>query len=129
MKLDYDCIRDVLLSMEEITSLNDNCLFEAIGFYDIMDSLKKRECDYDFKNVYYSIIKMEEAEYITAFWSNEKLRDIGDLRYFFIYDITIKGHEYLNSVRNPKIWEKIKKSAVSLTLSIIPVIAEKLLLN
>lgn len=54
---------------------------------------------------------------------------IGDLRYYFVYDITLKGHEYLNSVRNPKVWKTIKKSAESLTLFLIPIIAEKLILK
>ena len=54
-------------------------------------------------------------------FSNEKID-------FVILDITYAGHQYLNSVRDPGVWGKLKSTAKSLTFSVVTQAAEKILL-
>ncbi|MDE5570390.1 MAG: DUF2513 domain-containing protein [Ruminococcus sp.] len=122
MKLNYDCVRDVLLTIEEITGLDDSLLFEPVCFYDIASNLSQ----YDDKETLYTILKLSEAEYIKTKWMNEKQENFHD---YMVFDITFKGHEYLNSIRNPKVWNTIKNGAVALSMSLIPKLAETFVLN
>ena len=98
MKLNYDCIRAILLTLESYP-------------YDY-------ECDID--QLYSDIPKFskEEIQYCTC-----KLYDINYIEGFVftadgcspyvssISDITFAGHEFLNSIREPEIWKKTKNIA------------------
>lgn len=122
MKLNYDCVRDVLLTIEEITGLDDELSFETIGFYDIVSHLSQ----YDDKEIYYTILKLSEADYIKTEWLDDKQKNFN---FYFVFDITFKGHEYLNSIRNQTVWNAIKKSAIGLSMTLIPKLAEAYVLN
>ena len=122
MKLNYDCVRDVLLTMEDITGLNDDLSFETIGLYDIASHLSQ----YDDKEICYTILKLSEAEYIKTEWRDSN-KD--NFYFYFVFDITFKGHEYLNSIRNQNVWNAIKKGAIGLSMSLIPKLAESYVLN
>ena len=93
MRLNYNCVRDVLITIEEITGLSDNFLLESVGFYDIVANLSQ----YDDKEIYYTIQKLDEAGYIRTGWIGDNHKDF---MYYMVYDITFKGHEYLNSIRS-----------------------------
>lgn len=123
MKLNYDCIRDVLLTTEELTGLKDNLLFECIGLYDVASQLEQ----YDIKEIFYTVLKLDEAGYIKSGWLDDK--ESTNYMFYMVYDITFKGHEYLNSIRNSKVWEYIKKGAAALSMSIIPKLAEQYVLS
>lgn len=122
LKLNYDCVRDVLLTIENIAELDDNLLFKPICFYDITSNLSQ----YEEKEIYYTILKLSEAEYIKTEWADKKQENFS---FFFVFDITFKGHEYLNSIRSPKVWNSIKNGAAALSMSLIPQLAETFVLN
>lgn len=122
MKLNYDCVRDVLIALEDMTGPKDDFSFESIGLYDLASRLS----EYDNKEIYYTIIKLNEAEYITTGWLGD---NHNDYMYYMVYDITFKGHEYLNSVKSLKVWNAIKKGAIGLSMSLIPKLAESYVLS
>lgn len=94
MKLKPDIVRDLLLTLE-----SDLKLDSSMGFTDLMltESLRK----YDMDDVKYTIDKLSEAELIKA---------QSDYRSVVVEDITYKGHEYLNTVRDGEVWGKTKSA-------------------
>lgn len=122
MRLNYDCVRDVLLTIENIAGLDDKLLFKPICFYDIASNLSQ----YDDKETLYTILKLSEAEYIKTEWKDKKQENF---YFYMVFDITFKGHEYLNSIRNQKVWNAIKNGAAALSMSLIPQLAETFVLN
>lgn len=116
MKLNYDCVREVLLKIEEACGL-----FEQVSASNVVNSLS----DYNSNDVIYSILKMEEAKYIAV---NNIAADVDnagfDADYYYITDITFAGHEYLNSVRDSKIWASVKREISSLSSVSLPIIQQ-----
>lgn len=98
MKLDAECVRSVLLELEE----------KPLGVY-LPDDLSESFSKYGMENVEYAILKLNEAGYIRAGIS-ETLS--GDYEIFGILDITFNGHEFLNSIRSPSVWERLKDSTL-----------------
>ena len=94
MKLDLDCVRDILLSIEK----------RSYGETVLPNSLSE-ELKYDSEVINYALLKLCEADFIDA--------HVLELDGVFpsvtqIYDITFAGHEFLNNVRANKIWSKTK---------------------
>lgn len=97
MKLKIECVKDV---MEELESL-------PIGSHALSDfpqSIQK----YGPEDVLYTIVKLAEANYINS--THSRTLD-GRPHIGSIYDLTFSGHEFLNSIRTPGVWERIKAAA------------------
>lgn len=100
MKINYDCIRDIMITLE-------NELQPGNEFQISLDELSdKFFSDYLKEDVGYSLIKLKEAEYIDAVLVYDDLWEIFDV---VCRDITFDGHKYLDAVRNSSIWADIKK--------------------
>ena len=97
MKLKIECVRDV---MEELESL-------PIGAHEVA-TLEKTISKHGREDVLYTVTKLSEASYINAeyFRTMDGRPHIGA-----IYDLTFSGHEFLNSIRTPGVWERIKGAA------------------
>lgn len=116
MKLDYDCVRELLLTLESGLVMESNLAYPQISLKEVCDLMT----DYNKEEIVYTTIKLIEADFISAY--NMKA-DNGIINIFY-YDITFSGHQYLNSIRNSKVWETIKKKSASLTFGIIEKLAE-----
>ncbi len=121
MRINYDCIRDILITLEnELQPGND---FQ-ISLNDLSD---KFFSDYLKEDVGYSLIKLKEAGYIDAVLIYDDLWEVFDV---ICRDITFDGHTYLNSVRNSSLWSDIKKkcrdNAIDLSFATIINIAATL---
>lgn len=94
MKLDVDCVRDVMLELESF----------PIGCYHINSfskSIDKHGCEI----VLYTLTKLIEADFINA--GTTRTMD-GILHIGGIVDLTFKGHQFLETIRENKIWSKTK---------------------
>ncbi len=112
MKLDPECVRDVLLYLESNLGYVDryDCGLEhsEITFKTIADDLSK-EHDYDTDSVNYAIEKLLEVGFIT---SNKQARGNNNtILYAPISDITWNGHQFLNNIRKQSIWDATKSGA------------------
>ena len=116
MKLNPDCIRDVLLYLEENLGYTDNQV--SMEHKEItIHKIKTDVCEkYSHTNVdvQYSIEKLYEIQYIT-------MRNIQyDSRKYIvsgnINDITWNGHNFLNNVRPKSVWDATKAGASKLGL-------------
>jgi hypothetical protein len=95
MKLNPDCMRDILLVMEDagyLEELSPSTVYEALP-------------DYAEDEINYSIIKLKEAGFIDAI-IREYNNGLAILR---LDDITYTGHQFLADVRSDNVWNDIKE--------------------
>lgn len=97
MKLQIECVKDVL---EELEGL-------PIGAH-TLGSFPKSIEKHGPEDVLYTLVKLSEAEYINAKYlrTMDRRPHLGS-----IFDLTFVGHEFLNSIRTPGVWERIKGAA------------------
>lgn len=99
MKLNNDCIRDVLLILEE------NCTFDNVFIYDCEEPVPQLLSKYSHDEIIYHIHQCEMAGLIVGV----SYYDGGDS--LSISDLSPSGHEYLANIRSDNIWNKTKKVA------------------
>lgn len=129
MKLDYDCVRDILLSLEELIQYGENMETTPVSFETLLkhDLIK----NYSKQSVIYCSEKLEEASFINA----RIIYADGGILGAYYSSITFEGHQYLDSIRSNALWNKVKASfiekGISLTFDLImscaPQIAIKML--
>lgn len=99
MKLNPDCIRDILLSVEDSTDST------RIFRYSKDSNKHERLSKYDHNTVYYHMKQCNMSDYFVGY----QPCDAGDL--IIIRDLTPKAHEFIANIRKNPIWEKIKDIA------------------
>lgn len=108
MKLNYDCVRDVLLYIEEnieYINTDNNLAHKSLNFGQVIKGLPK----YEKNDVIYSIEKLFEARFIvlTSLYRNNS----GEITKAQIADITWNGHDFLNNIREEVVWDATKIAA------------------
>ena len=89
MKLNHDCVRDLLLYIEENSSYNERLHLNTI-------TIK----DYSTENIIYTADKLIEAGYLDCIRSvlmNSRMPDIK------VKSITYEGHKFLDNIRDNKV--------------------------
>lgn len=123
MKLDTNCVRDVLLAIEELQRVfvNDDgdVEKEALWINDLYAALP----GYGREVVFYTLYNLEQAGYIdlTVQWIS------GCVNMCAINHMTYEGHEFLESIRDSRQWTSVKKGLVAVrnySLSAISSVAE-----
>lgn len=99
MKLNIDCVRDVLLEIESLP------LSEPINSHDLAIRLK----DYNYDDVIYSIKKLNDEKFIEAL-NTSTLTDCS----FIIKELSWDGHQLLDTIRPQKVWDSTKEKIKSL---------------
>lgn len=98
MKRDMDLIRTILLKVEADPT------FDGLSQTTNIDAARLGIIDHSEKEVTYHIVQLIEAGLLAG---NMKLAGISCL--VVIHKLTWAGHDFLDTVRDPKIWEKTKK--------------------
>lgn len=98
MKLNIDCVRDVLLEFEEF----------PMGNYNV-SSFAKTVGKYGHENTLYALAKLYEANYINGDIAAD---EGGYYHCLVIYDITFYGHEFLSTIRHPNVWQRLKDATL-----------------
>ena len=112
MKLNQECVRDLLLYLEENLEAND-----------IID-IKEIDLNYSKEELFYTAQKLGEAYYIdfnahTAFIENSTIKTI-----------TWDGHQFLDNIRDSEIWKKTKSASskfASVSISFLGRIASEII--
>lgn len=118
MKLNYDCIRDIMLSTEEL------------GFQEKLNLERYKEYSnlskYSYEEIQYNALKLHEGQYIKGIKSSASNVTV-ILR---IYDLTLEGHDLLNSMRSNTVFAKAKdrisKTVGSVTLATLKSVCLKI---
>lgn len=116
MKLNYDCVRSVLLSLEQAIQIDDDMRIVPVNVASLFEMVSA----YENQDILYSVEKLSEAGYITASFQYAG----GCFTDGFVSAIIYSGHEFLESVRNCKRWGKVKSVLVKLGAISLPIICE-----
>lgn len=123
MELNHKCIRDVLLAAEEMCCYDSGLINKRISLEDFLknDRLKS----YTREDVFYSIQRLGEGNYLE--YSHKY--SSGGLYLCFVHNLTLSGHEYLESIRNSKVFDtvmdKVNEIDGGATIEIVKAIAIK----
>lgn len=106
MKLNPDCIRDVLLYLESELEVDlENHNFTTISLKQINNHFENIYMEED---IWYTVYNLREMRYISG-----NLGDAGRKLMMFceIDNITPYGHQFLNTIRPRSIWDATKSGA------------------
>lgn len=119
MRLNPDCMRDILLVVEENLQLNG-----SLPMSDLLPLLP----GYSKDEITYTCLKLNEANLLNIF----KVDYPGGAFVNDICEITYNGHQFLENIRNQSTWETVKQKLSLLGSSSVPVImsvASQVILN
>lgn len=112
MKLDPNCVRDVLLEIEKL------------GFYETTnpDKLHDVLSDYSVEQLTYTCLKLGEGEFITL----DTFRGMGSYQPGIkcVVGMTYKGHEFLEKIRPKLAWDKVLSAAKDVGMFSLDVMAK-----
>lgn len=123
MKYNIDCVRKVLLSLEENLKLikdeDGDFEYNKVRLQQLFSLLTPK---YTEEDILYTLEILNEAEYIDAYFQ------MGDgtikTKCVFVTSITYKGHEFLENIRDNKNWQKLKKVGKEIGSCAISVLGE-----
>lgn len=92
MELNYDCIRDVLLAVEKVTTFD-----KSFTLYNNLENLQQ----YTIEELQYHLRQCDSAGFLYKYQS---FMD-GNIS---VLDLSFQGHEFLHSIRTDKVWFKTK---------------------
>lgn len=110
MKLNQDCVRDILLELEKKLDLNTQLFKNDLLMF---SSYEK----YGEKDFFYTLLKLTEAGYLNAKITAGANNPVFSVN---ISSISWEGHKFLDSVRDNEVWKQTKSiiskfSSVSIT--------------
>ncbi|MGW7932141.1 DUF2513 domain-containing protein [Staphylococcus xylosus] len=98
MELKHDLLRNIMLDIE---SSNEPEMFEANTLFP----------KYGKTDVLYTLTKLMEAQYINS----EPVYYEGRIQDYRCMDLTFSGHEFLDNIRDEKVWAEVKKTTKQLS--------------
>lgn len=122
MKLNHNCIRDVLLQLEKmlVCSQEHACFcFNTVTIDELYESFSG---EYSKEDIFYVVYNLTQAEYIESHFSTANSFIIG----CSISNITYSGHEFLSNIRDDSVWKNTKNVVSkfsSVSLNIISTVA------
>lgn len=126
MRLNHNCVRDVLLFIEEKQEIGS-----ALHLSDFLNLNNKKSDNnrlnkYDNETIEYTLMKLDETGYLNDYCCISQYQLIE----FDVTSITWKGHKFLDTIRDPKIWKTTQTVAAhleSVSISLISNIASNVL--
>ena len=103
MKLNYDCVRDVMLYLERNLNFGSPIRDTNINL------------NYNIEDVRYSLLKLHEINYLDG--SVSKYMD-GEYS-VITSDITFYGHKFIGEIQSDTIWDKTKSVSKDLGIQTI----------
>ena len=101
MKFEPELVRDILLDIEELHQYPEPFVFSS-------NSKFKRANKYETNTIVYHCKLLSEAGFIN--WS-PTFDGSNSLYNAFVHGMTYQGHQFLDSVRSPKVWRETKSVA------------------
>ena len=123
MVLNVDCVRAVLMQVEELTKVEvqDDGLVALEPFS--INALYENLPSYSHEDIYYSVLMLSEAEYLLM----EETHVMGGVIGCFIVRLTYQGHEFLGKIKDSDHWSLVHRAFPAIrdySLSAISAIAE-----
>lgn len=115
MKLNQDCLRDLMLELEDKLFINTHIYTDEFRTLEIFNK-------YSDEDVYYSLKQLIKMGLIDGSTKNQAATV--QPYYIDVYDIEPKGHEFLNNVRDENVWKETKKRISKFASVSIPVLQQ-----
>lgn len=116
MKLDHNCIRAILLYSEEHIGLDENLGWQPLNLEDYCDALPK----YSRQEIAYTLCLLDEAGYVDTHIIDAD----GGICDINVYRLTYSGHEFIDTIRSNKIWNRIASAISTIGSASLPIIQE-----
>lgn len=118
MKLDLNCIRDTLITLEKWLVLNDELKFVYLSLEEICKSSEMLK--YSTPDVAYTLVMLKEADFINAVidYGYNGICELDVIR------LTFAGHQFLDIIRPQTTWDKIHDVSEKTGLKSISTIME-----
>ncbi|NPC90989.1 DUF2513 domain-containing protein [Bacillus sp. WMMC1349] len=116
MKLDHDCVREILLELEEKLTLNDQLNTSEVRELQTVQKFGE-------ETSFYAILKLIDANFIEG----KAIRSDDSLSGLILGHLTWDGHVFLDNIRETSIWEATKektKGLASISVSLMAGIAQ-----
>lgn len=115
MKLNLDCIRQILLCVEEHTGLRKACFFIDSGLEESEIMIGNSPIPFpDYQSKLLEKFSNDELIYHLNYCVESDLLTTNEsygLYQIFIMDLTPKGHDFLENIRDSKVWSNVKDIA------------------
>ncbi|NRT76353.1 DUF2513 domain-containing protein [Clostridium beijerinckii] len=118
MHLNIDCVRDILLTVEN----------NEFGNHFKLTKLCEKIPNYTQDEIHYACLKLYEGEYLDLNTLNIIDQTMPTIK--SINDLTFQGHEFLENIKSTSNWDKVKngcKTVGSFSLPVIRTIATQLI--
>ncbi|OHY31284.1 hypothetical protein BI362_02925 [Streptococcus parauberis] len=102
MKLNYDCIRDILLTVESLDRIDSSVYLDDYKKYKLLEKYSNDE-------IQYHSIKLIQEEYVQGL----KVSGSDITNAIFMEDLTWKGHELLNDIRSESVFKETKTKVIN----------------
>jgi len=116
MKLNPDCIRDLMIFLEDSLTINR----KEFGCIEFSSIWKYFSTQYERDDLLYSLFQLNKGGYIVTDFSEDIIRN--SYRLNTVFYITPKGHDFIAASKANDVWAKSKvilKSLGGVSLSII----------
>ncbi len=105
MKLNCECVRDVLFHLEDLLICeedNEGFSFESVALDTLIEKMPNK---YSRTEILYTVYMLDDGDYIEAHFidANSKMIDC------IIHSMTNEGHSFADSLRSKKVFDKIKE--------------------
>lgn len=112
MRLNLDCVRQILLCIEDNTGLRKSCFFIDSGMEKSQTIIGNALVPFpDYQKSLHKDFSNDELIYHINYYIEANLLSV-DSPYnayqIVIHDLTPKGHEFLENIRDNKIWSGVK---------------------
>ena len=120
MHLNYDCVRDVLMKLEDLLTCeykNDCFYFNQVNIHQLYESLSDK--GYSIEDVLYAVQNLEQSGLIKAnltYASNK-------LVFCLISAVTAQGNEFISKIQSDDVWSRIKSSIAKVGSFSLPIIS------
>lgn len=115
MTLKHECMRDLMLCLQERLGLNENGTGIKYDLFELMQT--ERMQGYELEDIFYTIQKLHEGGFICAFIEHCKR----SVKACYVQDITYEGHRLLQNIGTQAIWESAKAAAAAADLESVSV--------
>ncbi|WP_207734719.1 DUF2513 domain-containing protein [Romboutsia sp. 1001713B170207_170306_H8] len=108
MRLNDDCVRDILLLIEKSTDNNNLCVDTDF----LIHNLTK----YTEDEIFYHIRQIHKYDYVDFV-------EYADDNPYFIGDLTPLGRNFVDNIRDNKVWSSTKKIVTKLSSVSLPILS------
>lgn len=116
MKLNKDCVRGILLALEENEKIHASWTTENFSKSSYLKDFSSAE-------IRYCAERLAEGGYLNIRTPSDELKSIG-AQFFIVDSLSWNGHEFLDTIRDESVWKRTKQVASKAGTTSIPLLLE-----